>query len=174
MATRAALSIAALGLALGAVACGSAKQAAEPAAPEAVASDGATATSLEGGEDEANAGTTDEAAERFASAERQLDDMFAPGAGAEPGIAPPGPPTPMAPPPSGAPPTMQKSEQTPLAQDRCTNACRALASMQRSAARLCDLAGSEDARCSDVSARVERAQARVRQACPACEAARGG
>ncbi len=52
--------------------------------------------------------------------------------------------------------------------DRCSLACRALGSMQRSAERLCELTGSVDDRCVDVRARVSRATARVTRACPAC------
>ena len=58
-----------------------------------------------------------------------------------------GQPTPMAPPPDVA-------QSRP---DRCSQACRALSSMKRSADRLCELTGSEDPRCTDVVSRYERA-----------------
>lgn len=54
--------------------------------------------------------------------------------------------------------------------DRCTVACRALASMQRSAERLCDLSGDGDTRCSDAQGRVDRASRAVKSACPGCRA----
>lgn len=55
--------------------------------------------------------------------------------------------------------------------DGCEVACRALASMRRSAARLCDLAaGGEAGRCDDARARVTRAEGRVKERCPACHA----
>jgi hypothetical protein len=51
---------------------------------------------------------------------------------------------------------------------RCHRACKALGSMQRSAARLCELTGSEDERCASVSRRVEQAEDMVRRSCPEC------
>lgn len=54
--------------------------------------------------------------------------------------------------------------------DPCATACRALASMQRSAAHLCALAGEGDGRCEDARGRVRGASARVRTACPSCAA----
>ncbi|HLM71643.1 MAG TPA: hypothetical protein VK459_03090 [Polyangiaceae bacterium] len=52
--------------------------------------------------------------------------------------------------------------------DPCVTACRALASMSRSADHLCDLAGHGDDRCSSARSRVERATDRVRSQCPSC------
>ena len=153
---------------LWAVGCGPGKQAAPPPEAPSVA-DAPEATSLaEESEGDADGlDTADDAARAFADAERQLDGMFQPADGAtplvpdtsgtaQPGTAPPAPPRPEA-----------------LAADRCTNACRALGSMRRSAARLCELAGQDDPRCSEVTARVQRAEGRVRQSCPACDAAHG-
>jgi hypothetical protein len=59
--------------------------------------------------------------------------------------------------------------------DPCLVACRALASMRRSAARLCELSGAtRDPRCDDARARVARAEERVRARCPACHEGAGG
>ncbi len=55
----------------------------------------------------------------------------------------------------------------------CSIACRALASMRRSADRLCELApsASPDApRCDDARERVGKAERRVRERCPGCVA----
>lgn len=52
--------------------------------------------------------------------------------------------------------------------DPCVTACRALASMSRSADHVCDLAGHGDDRCSSARSRVERATDRVRSQCPSC------
>jgi hypothetical protein len=54
--------------------------------------------------------------------------------------------------------------------DGCATACRALASMARSADHLCSLAGEGDGRCDDARGRVRGATARVRSACPTCAA----
>jgi hypothetical protein len=58
-----------------------------------------------------------------------------------------------------------------LAANRCTTACRALESMQRSAERLCELTGGDDGRCDDANTRVTRAARVVADACPTCHAA---
>lgn len=52
--------------------------------------------------------------------------------------------------------------------DRCSRACRALASMERSADRLCELAGDGDGRCRSAKQRVEAARDLVTRSCPAC------
>ena len=54
--------------------------------------------------------------------------------------------------------------------DGCATACRALASMARSAEHLCTLAGEGDGRCDDARGRLRGASARVRSACPTCAA----
>jgi hypothetical protein len=158
-------------LALGlvcAVGCGASKQAAPADAPPAPGAEAPEATSLaEEGEANAELDTADDAARAFADAERQLDDMFQPAD--EP--APIVPDTSTTAQPGTAPPAPPRAEA--LAADRCTNACRALGSMRRSAARLCELAGQDDQRCSEVTARVQRAESRVRQSCPGCDAAHG-
>ena len=52
-------------------------------------------------------------------------------------------------------------EAAPRRPSPCETACRALASMQRSTARICELAGETDDRCIGAKDRVERAEARV-------------
>ena len=52
--------------------------------------------------------------------------------------------------------------------DRCVFSCRALASMARSATRLCMLTGVDDIRCQSAQGRVRAARALVRRSCPAC------
>lgn len=52
--------------------------------------------------------------------------------------------------------------------DGCTRACRALASMRRSAARLCQLDGFGSERCQNVQRRVASARRLVLSICPAC------
>ena len=59
-------------------------------------------------------------------------------------------------------------------ENRCGVACRALASMRRSAARLCELSGEADSRCQDVQSRTERARERVARTCPRCSATKSG
>ena len=51
---------------------------------------------------------------------------------------------------------------------RCTTACRALASMDRAATKVCDLAGSEDRRCDGARTRFSAARDLVRRSCPTC------
>lgn len=58
--------------------------------------------------------------------------------------------------------------------DSCSIACRALASMRRSADRVCELApsASPDApRCDDAKERVTKAERRVRERCASCASA---
>ena len=50
----------------------------------------------------------------------------------------------------------------------CEIACKALASMRRSADRICELAGSADARCVNARRRVDEATARVARASCSC------
>lgn len=71
-------------------------------------------------------------------------------------------------------PTTKRAEPPPppalpLAQDQaCSIACSALASMKRSADHVCTMAGDKDAVCGTARERVQRAEARVTAACPAC------
>jgi hypothetical protein len=60
------------------------------------------------------------------------------------------------------------SAQPSAPPDPCVTACRALASMGRSAAHVCDLAGEGDERCESARGRVSRATDRVRSRCPSC------
>lgn len=55
-----------------------------------------------------------------------------------------------------------------LSVDPCVTACRALASMSRSAEHVCGLAGEADERCASARFRVSGAEGRVRSQCPAC------
>jgi hypothetical protein len=74
--------------------------------------------------------------------------------------------------PVPAPPVAQQQERRYTRNDkasRCDRACKALGSMQRSADRLCELTGGDDARCQSVRVRVEGAEELVRRFCPGCE-----
>lgn len=55
-----------------------------------------------------------------------------------------------------------------LASGRCERACRALASMERSAERLCELAGADDERCASARERLDESTARVSDAGCGC------
>lgn len=73
----------------------------------------------------------------------------------------------------GKPGAPKKEEPLAGGGDACAVACRALASMRRSAERLCGLATgapAEAMRCDDARTRVTRAEGRVKQRCPACPA----
>jgi hypothetical protein len=50
----------------------------------------------------------------------------------------------------------------------CETACRALASMNRAATHLCNLAGQESESCSNARERLRAATERVRQSCSEC------
>ena len=54
----------------------------------------------------------------------------------------------------------------------CPRACEAFASMKRSAESLCTLVGEAEDTCHSVRERLASARERVREWCPACEAAR--
>ncbi len=94
-----------------------------------------------------------------------------------PAPAPPPPPIVTAPPVAKQPwATPPQSDRTPnegyrnsrRALNRCVFACRALASMARSATRLCLLTGVGDRRCQSAQNRVRAARVLVRSSCPAC------
>jgi hypothetical protein len=55
--------------------------------------------------------------------------------------------------------------ETELSSDPCFSACRALASMTRAAAHLCDLAGNADPRCDSAQSRLRSARERVEGSC---------
>lgn len=99
--------------------------------------------------------------EAFDEAEKQLEALFLSNDGvAEPGEDP-------------SVPKPQSQAGEPLqARDRCEVACKALASMKRSADRVCEMTGEGDTRCEHLRERVERARSRVYESCPACSAAR--
>lgn len=89
----------------------------------------------------------------------------------QPGAASPPPPaSPPSPSPASADERPSSAASGPAAQssDPCANVCRALASMERAATHLCDLAGSDDARCEVAKSRVKSASLLVRDGCPAC------
>lgn len=81
-------------------------------------------------------------------------------------------PAPASPPPPRSAPAGEaaadSSAQPAEPPDPCVTACRALASMGRSAAHVCDLAGEGDERCESARGRVSRATDRVRARCPSC------
>jgi hypothetical protein len=86
----------------------------------------------------------------------------------QPGTAPvPVPP----PPPPSAGGTMVEVERAQreldLASGDCTTACRALASMDRAAGRVCAMS-DEQSRCEDAKGRVRSARAQVKKACGSC------
>jgi hypothetical protein len=111
---------------------------------------------------------------RFDQAERDLQDsLIATGQGRhehdDEGVDSPGQPG-MVPPSAPPPPGVGRAHQAQAGQSRCDRACRALASMQRSADRLCSLAGESDQRCDNVRHRVRAARHLVRQLCSDCSA----
>ncbi len=115
--------------------------------------------------------TVSDATARFDQAEGALEDsLLAPGQGrsewSEPGDDAPGQPG-MVPPPS---PAVGRVRELEVAASHCARACRALASMQRSADRLCSLAGEADQRCANVRDRLRAARRLVRQLCTDCRA----
>jgi len=125
----------------------------------------------------AEAETVSDATARFDQAEQDLRDSLGvtgldrydgigPGLGAQP--AQPGYPPP-APPPAPPPVAGDRAHETSDARSRCVLACRALESMERSAERLCSLAGEQDQRCATVRDRVLAARRLVRQWCPDCQ-----
>ncbi|MDI1478694.1 hypothetical protein [Polyangium sp. y55x31] len=76
--------------------------------------------------------------------------------------------------PAGAakPVTPEGMSATGGEESPCHGACRAYASMKRAATRLCDLAGKEDDRCAAAQERIDRANERLKAACPRCESIR--
>ena len=58
-----------------------------------------------------------------------------------------------------------RSAETELSSDPCFSACRALASMTRATAHLCDLAGDADPRCDNARSRLRGARERVEGSC---------
>ncbi|MDC0741152.1 hypothetical protein [Polyangium mundeleinium] len=88
------------------------------------------------------------------------------------GAAPPAAPTDAARKAPTKPVTPESMSATGSEDSPCHGACRAYASMKRAATRLCDLAGKEDDRCAAAQARIDRANERLKAACPRCESLR--
>jgi hypothetical protein len=110
----------------------------------------------------------------FDGAEQELIALVI-GDGEETHIAkPPGPrvdPVPEPFPGPGPVPGIPKPGiQATSKKDRCTRACKALASMQRAADQLCELDGESSDRCRSVRARVRSARHLVQSTCPTCTA----
>ncbi len=159
-------AIAALGL-LSACASKPATEASAPDQPSAQPSAGGVASyepATHPTDDPAEM-TLDQAALTFEHAELQLAGLVGMG-GTVPPAAEDGDGTRVGvePAPKSAKPTGEFAEGP----DRCLTACRALASMQRSATRMCELIGEDDARCDSVRDRVERARQLVYGECPSC------
>jgi hypothetical protein len=116
--------------------------------------------------------TVDEASLQLEHAERRVGELLR--EREQPRPAEPPPPVAEGPPEPGRPGPMSSKEDRDYglsATDRCQLACNALASMQRSAGRLCELTGQDDPRCENVLQRVEVARQLVHAACPACATA---
>jgi hypothetical protein len=74
-------------------------------------------------------------------------------------------PSPPAPPGEPQPMAEADSERR---QQRCTRACKALASMERAADGLCELTGDGDDRCESARERLRAARELVRRTCSVC------
>ncbi len=184
LAARAAVTLAVLALA----GCGGAATpepavpAAGPAAPTAAPAKAAEVTSASPVSPEDAAGDLDRAeAELLAVLGPQPQYAQAPSTAAQGGVAQPGAagaarPAQPAPPPPPAAPRSPEGSASPKSAPRaeaysespCTTACRALASMERAAEHLCDLSGSDNARCDSARSRVKNATERVYAQCPSC------
>lgn len=164
--------------------CGAAKQRQEqPAYPER---EGSAQTKESWSE---QAPSSPAPADAAAGAEATQPGGGYPAATAPPGAYPPAPPT--QPRYATPPPTMGSLGETAPIGDRahavledflvaeaalmasgasCFDACRALRSMQRAAAKLCEMAssGSEHQRCDAAESRYRAARERVRGACGQC------
>ncbi len=99
--------------------------------------------------------TADQAEDSFERAERDLHTLLLEGDEVRPGEPKPKPEAGIA-------------EPRGHRASRCTRACKALASMQRSASQLCELAGGDDDRCKSAQLRVDAADRLVRQSCESC------
>lgn len=113
----------------------------------------------------------EEAALQLERFERELSVLLPSGGViANPSPPPPAPgPRPVTPGPPDPRPTVKPPQVSQLSQgERCSLACRALGSMDRSASRICELAGDDDERCQSARDRVSKARAIVERACSAC------
>ncbi len=153
-------------LACGLVACASAKRSAEAPAPQAPAREGDPATTAPG-QDAPRASPASEASTKA--------DPPQPSVTTPPALSPNGR---YAAPPNRAAALAQASGEIDSSQREldvaggdCRNACRALASMDRAAGRLCGLAQSNDEvrRCGDAKTKVYSARDKVRNTCGRCE-----
>ncbi len=73
--------------------------------------------------------------------------------------------------PKGEKPVPTQSADSAMKSDKqtqCKNVCDALTSMMRAVTHLCDITGTDDARCASARGRAERAEERVTQSCPDC------
>jgi hypothetical protein len=102
----------------------------------------------------------------FEREERRLEEAFG-GAEGEGEADDPVPRSEPAPPPGVEPNTATGLDTA----QRCAIACKALASMKRAAARVCEISGDDDERCENLRERVEKARQRVSARCPQCAAA---
>ena len=145
---------------MGAIGCGGDMPGAKtvdaeaPAEPAAVEGDGDS-----GGADEPESMEGEAAA--FSKEEQQLRQLF--------GVA--GTTTGGLPQPTRA---SESGEDLSKLDDgqRCTRACKALASMKRSADSFCEMTGEDDPRCKNLRERVESARTLVAERCPSCNAAK--
>jgi len=113
--------------------------------------------------------TADEAGQALDAAEQQLRQLIAPpDSYAQPPATGPQPPGTAAGVDSPAPPPPAQPTAEMSAADRCSIACRALASMSRAAERLCELTGEDDDRCVSARARVTAAEELIYRSCPSC------
>ncbi len=134
----------------------------------------------------------DELESQLAAAERQLNAQLGPGPNvttttdgegrgvdqpAEETAAPEAPteqpppggqPAPVKPKPASRGPMGGATAQTKSVAPSCDTICKALASMQRSAERICEITSSEDSRCTRARKRVESATTRVDQSGCSC------
>jgi hypothetical protein len=106
-------------------------------------------------------------------------DSMAPGGAVAPtGTAPQGPPSSTETPPGTAPKEAETlwleferfDRELALSTNDCATACRALASLERAAKRVCDGAAQlgEGGRCGEATKRLREARGRVRAACTRC------
>ena len=157
------------------VACAQGKQAEAPAPP---------ATEVKAGQGHTSLGDIDALEHDLELAERRLVDQLARQRVASTGpraakVLDEGPPAsgtaapakPEAAPVSPAPSETPQADASELAEPGvpCDLACRALGSMRRSAARICEVAGSGDGRCKGALERVGAAETAVHRAGCACQ-----
>jgi hypothetical protein len=150
------MGIAALLLGFG----GCAKSSAPAKAPDDAGVDSVTGGDVTSGDEL----SPDAAEQAFASSERELQALLLAKSDEAEGRDDDGAGTATAEPP---PPGVSQRARSSRRQ-RCTRVCGALASMERSARKLCELTGDDDPRCQGVSTRVEAARKLVEEGCPAC------